>query len=90
MEFAKIKSAYHHIEWSGVMSLLGFGSLDVVITKEGYPFWFGTVLAAIGLFLVIVAAKNSHRQKSEELIDKYEEKFFERMKWERRVRLNFY
>ncbi len=65
------------------MSFLGFGTLASVLSKD-YPIWFVLTIAAIGLFLVILATRNSYRNRSTELFDKYEERFFVKMKQERK------
>jgi hypothetical protein len=50
---------------------------------QGYPI-FALIILLIGLFCVALACYNSYRYKSTELIDRYEERFFVRMKAERK------
>lgn len=79
----QIRKFMRYVEWSGVMSFLGFGTLASALSKD-YPIWFVLIIAAIGLFLVIFATRNSYRNRSTELFDKYEERFFVKMKQERK------
>lgn len=77
------KRICQYIDWPGVMALLGFVSLASVSLAKGYPSYFVFSLAIIGLVLVCLAAHNSYIHKSTALVDKYDERFFERMKRER-------
>lgn len=79
------KRTFQHIEWPTLIGLWGFGLLATTSLAQGYPLIFVIVLATIGIFFSLLAAYNSYRQKSTILVDKYEEKFFERMKPERRL-----
>ncbi|MGB8993111.1 MAG: hypothetical protein WCD80_13740 [Desulfobaccales bacterium] len=82
--FTTIKRIVRYVDWPGVMGLLGFLSLALVSLSRGYPSYFVFTLSLIGLVLVWFAARNSYNQKSTALVDKYEERFFERMKIERK------
>ncbi len=65
------------------IALFGFTSVAVMSAINGH-LWMAFVVAVIGVIVIIVAAYNSYRQRSTELIDKYEERFFIKMKMERK------
>ena len=60
------------------LSLLGFMSLT-----QGHPCMAGVFLL-IGIVFVLLACYNSYKHKSTELIDRYEDRFFVKMKQERK------
>lgn len=80
-----IKRTGQNFEWPSLIGLWGFFTIAIMSLAQGYPLYFVVTLAVIGIFFTLLAAHNSHRQKSTALVDKYEEKFFERMKQERRL-----
>ncbi len=86
--WAKLKRLAQYVEWTGVTIFLGFVTLGTALLRV-YPTWFPLTMAIIGLFLVVLAAHNSYTQKSCALVEKYEERFFERMKSERESAAKF-
>ena len=80
-----IKRTGQNFEWPSLIGLWAFCTLAIMSLDRNYPLYFVITLAAVGIFLTILAAHNTYRQKSNALIDKYEEKFFERMKQERKL-----
>ena len=79
------KRTTQNIEWPTLIGLWGFITLAITLRSQGYPLYFVIGLAGIGIVVSFLAAYNSYRQKSTALLDKYEERFFERMKRERRL-----
>jgi hypothetical protein len=72
-----------HIEFSGVMSFAAFATLATALSRD-YPIGFAILMAAIGIGMALLAAHNSYVQKSTALVDKYEERFVERMESKRK------
>jgi len=79
----RIWIAIRNIQGPEAIALFGFVSVAVMSAVQGYPY-MALVVGAIGAIFIIVAAYNSYRHRSTELIDKYEERFFVRMKIERK------
>jgi hypothetical protein len=76
-------TAIKNIHGPEIIALFGFVSVAVMSGLQGY--WvIALIVAAVGMIFIILSAKNSYRQRSTELVDKYEERFFERMKLERK------
>ncbi|HMD96221.1 MAG TPA: hypothetical protein VKM93_02670 [Terriglobia bacterium] len=80
----RCKRIGQHIDFSGVMSYAAFATLATALYQRGYPIWFAIVMAAIGIGMALLAAHNSYVQKSTALVDKYEERFIERMESKRK------
>ncbi len=80
----RFKRIYQNVEWPSIIGLAGFCTLAVMALSQGYSFYFFIFLAALGLGVAILAAHNGFRQKSSALLDRYEEKFFERMENKRK------
>ena len=68
-----IKRTGQNFEWPSLIGLWGFFTLAIMSLAQGYPLYFVVTLAVIGIFFTLLAAHNSHRQKSTALVDKYEE-----------------
>lgn len=75
---------YQNIEWPSIIGLSNFCMLGVVALYQGYSLYSFLALAALGLGVAILAAYNGFRQKSLALLDRYEERFFERMEKKRK------
>jgi hypothetical protein len=82
------KRICQHLDFSGVMSFAAFATLATALSRD-YPIWVVLVMAAIGVGMAILASHNSYVQKSTALLDKYEERFFEKMETKRRSAANF-
>lgn len=83
-----VKRICQHLDFSGVMRFAAFATLATALSRN-YPIWFALVMAAIGVGMALLAAHNSYTQKSTALLEKYEERFFERMETKRRSAANF-
>ena len=72
-----------HVEWSAVAGFFGFVTLGTALLRDYPHAWFPITMAIIGIGLVLLAAHNSYLQKSASQVEKYDERFFERMESER-------
>jgi hypothetical protein len=79
-----IKQVGQNIEWPGLVGIIAFLTLGFMSMTQGYPY-FALAIIAIGIFFVCLASYNSYRNKSTELVDRYEERFFVKMKRERKL-----
>jgi hypothetical protein len=86
---ATLKRVFTNIEWPGFIGLWGFLTLAIMALSQGYSVYFVIILAAMGVGMAIIVAHNTFRNKSEVLIDKYEEKFFEKLESKRKSAAQF-
>ncbi len=77
------KRIFQHIEVSHVGIFFGFVTLGVALLKD-YGIGICLLIAIVGLVLSLFAAHNSYIAKSTALVDKYDERFFEKMSRERK------
>jgi hypothetical protein len=85
-----LKKVVKNIEWPIIIGIWGFFTLVIIAIDKSYSFFFVGIFTVIGIFLTMLAAYNSYRQKSTALIDKYEEIFFgERMEKKRKSAARF-
>jgi hypothetical protein len=77
------KRSFQHIEGQHVGILFGFITLGTALYKE-HGIWLSLAVVFVGLVLVWSAARNAYTAKSTALVDKYDERFFEKMSRERR------
>ena len=68
----------------GLVGLFAFVSLGFMALTQSYYF-FAIFIIVIGICFVALACHNTYKNKSTELLDRYEERFFIRMKKERRL-----
>jgi hypothetical protein len=74
---------FRHIEVAHVGVLFGFITLGIALLKD-YGIWITLMVVAVGLVLALSAAHNAYITKSTALVDKYDERFFEKMSRERK------
>jgi hypothetical protein len=79
-----LKKVFKNFEWPGLAGMFGFLTLTFVSVTQGHEY-FAVVIFVLGVFFICIASYNSHRNKSIELLDRYEERFFIKMKEERRL-----
>jgi len=83
--FTKLfKRIYQNVEWPSIIGLSNFCMLGVVALYQGYSVYSFILLAVLGLAVAVLAAYNGFREKSFALLDRYEERFFERMEKKRK------
>lgn len=82
--WAGIQRTLQNVEWPTLIGLFGFLTLTYMSITQGHPY-FALIILIIGVMFVFLAAYNSYRHKSIELVDRYEERFFVKMKQERRL-----
>jgi hypothetical protein len=78
-----VKRLFQHIGAEHVGILFGFITLGIALYKE-YGIWISLAVAIVGLVFALSAAHNAYIAKSTALVDKYDERFFENMRRERR------
>ncbi len=81
---AWFKKIYEHFELPGLVGLFAFISLGFMALNQHYTL-FGYSVVGFGVLSVLLACYNTHRNKSIELLDRYEERFFIKMKEERKL-----
>jgi hypothetical protein len=79
----RLWTAIKNIQGAEIIGFFAFISL-AVISLMSINFYMALFFFVIGVGFVIISAYNSYRQRSTELVDKYEERFFIRMKTERK------
>jgi len=77
------KTTARNFEWPGLVGIFAFLSLGFMSLTQGYPY-MACVFVLIGILFVLLACYNSYKHKSTELIDRYEDRFFIKMKQERK------
>jgi hypothetical protein len=82
--WTEIKRTLQNVDWPALIGLFGFLTLTYMSATQGHPY-FALIILIIGIFFVFLAAYNSYRQKSTELVDRYDERFFVKMKLERKL-----
>ncbi len=84
-----VKRIITNIEWPIMIGIWAFFALIVTVKEKQYPSEFTILLTALAILLVLLTAYNSYRQKSTALLDKYEERFFEKMEGKRKSAARF-
>jgi hypothetical protein len=84
-----LKRILINIEWPIIIGIWGFFTLVVTVADRKYSPVFIIIFTILGLFFTGLAAYNSYRHKSTALLDKYEERFFERMEAKRKSAAQF-
>jgi hypothetical protein len=82
--WSTIKKVCQNIEWPGLVGIVAFGSLGSMALTQGHPY-IAIIITFVGVFFVLLTAYNAHRNKSTELVDRYEERFFVKMERERKL-----
>lgn len=77
------KRVFQHIQVAHVGVLFGFVTLGIAVQKD-HGTAFMLVVVAVGLVLALSAAHNAYIMQSTALVDKYDERFFEKLGRERR------
>jgi hypothetical protein len=78
-----------NIEWPIIIGIWGFFTLIIAVADKGYSSVFIIIFTILGLFFTGLAAYNSYRHKSTALLDKYEERFFDKMEPKRKRAAQF-
>jgi hypothetical protein len=79
----RIYRAIKNIFGPETIAFFGFATVAIMAYIQGHPY-IALIVFVIGLIFIILSAYNSYTHRSTELIDKYEERFFVRMKTERK------
>ncbi len=79
----RIWRAIKNIFGPETIAFFAFISVAVMTAIQGHPY-IALSVVSIGVIIIIVAAYNSYKHRSTDLIDKYEDRFFVRMKAERK------
>ena len=72
---AEIQRTLQNVEWPTLIGLFGFLTLTYMSVTQRHPY-FAAAILLIGVLFVVLAAYNSYRHKSIELVDRYERRFF--------------
>lgn len=83
-----MKRFFGHLEWQSVSIFFGFIMLAVTLRKTE-EIWLAVFVGFIGLALLYCSARNAYVHKSTALIDKYDERFFDKMRAERKAAARF-
>jgi hypothetical protein len=78
------KRLFGHVEVAHVGVLFGFFTLGTAMYKD-FGVFISIMVAIVGLLLVYGAARNAYIAKSTALLDKYDERFSEKMVRERKA-----
>lgn len=87
--YKSLKRIVQNVEWPSIIGLCGFFTLAIMALSQGYSLYLVIILATIGLSVSFLAAYNSFKHRSSALIDKYEEKFFEKLEDKRKGAAKF-
>jgi hypothetical protein len=82
-----MRSLANYIEWHAALILFAFGTL-AVNWKTDRP-GLAVAIGIVGLLLFVASARSAYLYKSTALIDKYDERFFDKMRAERRGAARF-
>ncbi|MGA2515307.1 MAG: hypothetical protein ABSG44_02015 [Thermodesulfobacteriota bacterium] len=81
--FPKVKNTWQYFESPGYVGVFGAMTLFYLSVTQGH-IYVGLSIIILGIFFGFLASYNSGRHKSTDLVDEYEERFFIRMKAERK------
>ena len=73
-----------NFELPGLVGMFAFLTLGFMSLTQGHPY-FALFFVFLGTFFVVLACYNTYRNRSTELLDRYEERFFVKMKQERKL-----
>ncbi len=82
--FPPLKNTLRYFESPGYVGVFGALTLGYLSITQHY-LYFGLFIIVLGVLLAFLASSNSGKHKSTDLVDKYEERFFVKMKPERKL-----
>jgi hypothetical protein len=82
-----MKRMANHIEWHGALILFAFVTLAINLEKGHAN--VAVVIGILGFLLFVASCRSAYLYKSTALLDRYDERFFERMRKERKGAAKF-